>query len=112
MESLRMTAKHKVRISVIFREAAQILTSSDQGDKDCNDRKEYRDVFDNLRKLSAPAFIGSENDQILTMARRCFLTLILKMGACICFDGRSQTANNHSVGSYLYLGGDLQSKNE
>jgi len=90
-----MTAKHKVRISVIFQEAAQILTGSDQGDKDRDDHKEYRNVFDDLQNLSAPAFTGFENDQILTMARRCFLTLILKMGACICFDGRSQTASNH-----------------
>jgi hypothetical protein len=80
---------------VISQEAAQILTGGDQGDKDRNDRKEYRNVFDNLRKLSATAFTRFENDQILTMARRCFLTLILKMGACICFDGRSQTAGNH-----------------
>ena len=29
---------------------------------------------------------------ILTMARRFFLILMLKMGACICFDGHNQTA--------------------
>jgi hypothetical protein len=30
---------------------------------------------------------------MLTMARRCFLNLMLKIGACICFDGRNQTAS-------------------
>jgi hypothetical protein len=37
---------------------------------------------------------GLGNARTLTMARRFFLNLMLNIGACICFDGRSQTASN------------------
>ena len=50
MVSLRTTAYGEMRISSVTRGSKQGLTGSDQGDEDCDDNKEYRNVFDNLRR--------------------------------------------------------------
>ena len=79
--------------SSLSRESKKRLTRSDQGDEDCDDHKEYRNVFDNLRGACQFHMSGFASILILTTARRFFLTLMLKVGASIFFDGRSQTAS-------------------
>jgi hypothetical protein len=91
MVSLRITAFGQMQISLSVPRDIKKLTRSDQGNENCDDHEEYRNVFDNLWGLSIPGEdFGSI--PILTMARRFFLSLMLKMGACICFDGRNQTS--------------------
>ena len=48
MVSLRITAEGAMRISLVSRGLEQRLTGSDQANEDCDDQKEYRNVFDNL----------------------------------------------------------------
>ena len=57
------------------------LTGSNQAHKDCDGSKEYWNVFDYLQNGRST---GSEHETSprieRTIARRCFLTLMLKMG--------------------------------
>lgn len=39
-----------MRISLLLRVSEQRLTGSDQANEDCDDHKEYGDVFDNLSR--------------------------------------------------------------
>ena len=91
------------------------LTCSNQTHKDCDGRKEYRNVFDDLQKNKNDHKLSPETPRdMLTIARRCFLTLMLKMGAWICFDGRSQTGSSelNSAWPHNRTWGYLQSKIE
>ena len=56
MVSLRITAYGRMRISSRpdSRGDKKKLTSSDQGDENCDDHEEYGNVFDNLRGSSIP----------------------------------------------------------
>jgi hypothetical protein len=57
------------------------LTRSNQAYEYCDDTEEYRNVFDDLQETIISSALIKVLGYILTIARRCFLTLMLKIGA-------------------------------